>query len=302
MLHDLMRQRRPEGGRRNITSSERMNKDHSTFAGSFMYRCRRGLSLLACVGFLGACLHSIYRPRPGTDSVSSNSDILEPLQPLQPKVQVMATTESSITYQKVGEDPLVYAAVETATNEPLSVETWAQSMSQSERASTLAQDLTRLIRGTGYQGIFFETPGVSAHTAGQKQFRICIVDGPSVTKFASSHASSSAFQEHLDKCADPHVCSFPNLGGDAMLVVPQKQPGTKDPAYSHLAAFLREAPEEQIAQVWKKVASTYLQILQTRDETKPVWLSTEGTGVPWLHFRFDDRPKYYHYRPFANEV
>jgi hypothetical protein len=28
---------------------------------------------------------------------------------------------------------------------------------------------------------------------------------------------------------------------------------------------------------------------------KPVWLSTAGGAVSWLHVRLDDRPKYYHY-------
>jgi hypothetical protein len=31
---------------------------------------------------------------------------------------------------------------------------------------------------------------------------------------------------------------------------------------------------------------------------KPVWLSTAGAGVSWLHVRLDDRPKYYGYRPY----
>ncbi len=25
----------------------------------------------------------------------------------------------------------------------------------------------------------------------------------------------------------------------------------------------------------------------------PMWLSTAGAGVPWLHVRLEDRPKYY---------
>ena len=27
---------------------------------------------------------------------------------------------------------------------------------------------------------------------------------------------------------------------------------------------------------------------------QPTWLSTEGSGVPWLHVRLDSYPKYYH--------
>jgi hypothetical protein len=31
---------------------------------------------------------------------------------------------------------------------------------------------------------------------------------------------------------------------------------------------------------------------------RPVWLSTAGAGVPWLHLRLDDRPRYYGFAPF----
>ena len=33
--------------------------------------------------------------------------------------------------------------------------------------------------------------------------------------------------------------------------------------------------------------------------TRPTWLSTEGSGVPWLHVRLDSRPKYYHHAAYA---
>ena len=35
----------------------------------------------------------------------------------------------------------------------------------------------------------------------------------------------------------------------------------------------------------------------TRGEA-PTWVSTEGSGVAWLHARLDARPKYYHHAPY----
>ena len=35
--------------------------------------------------------------------------------------------------------------------------------------------------------------------------------------------------------------------------------------------------------------------LRRRVGVKPVWLSTAGAGVAWVHVRLDDRPKYYGY-------
>ena len=49
---------------------------------------------------------------------------------------------------------------------------------------------------------------------------------------------------------------------------------------------------------WKLVALQYMEALEER-HPGPVWLSTSGEGVAWLHFRLDSDPKYYQYRPFA---
>jgi hypothetical protein len=32
---------------------------------------------------------------------------------------------------------------------------------------------------------------------------------------------------------------------------------------------------------------------------QPIWLSTAGMGVAWLHIRLDERPKYYSHKPYA---
>ena len=60
-------------------------------------------------------------------------------------------------------------------------------------------------------------------------------------------------------------------------------------AYGHLAAFIRHAPEEQRDALWRRIGEAMAQ----RVGMKPVWLSTAGAGVSWLHVRLDDRPKYY---------
>ena len=60
-------------------------------------------------------------------------------------------------------------------------------------------------------------------------------------------------------------------------------------AYGHLAAFVRHAPEQQRHALWQAVGAAMTQ----RVGRKPVWLSTAGAGVAWLHIRLDNRPKYY---------
>jgi hypothetical protein len=83
-----------------------------------------------------------------------------------------------------------------------------------------------------------------------------------------------------------------NLGGDAILIVPC--PVAEPSAYGHLAAFVRLAPERQRQALWQSVGEA----MARRVGARPVWLSTAGAGVSWLHVRLDDRPKYYGYGPY----
>jgi len=47
---------------------------------------------------------------------------------------------------------------------------------------------------------------------------------------------------------------------------------------------------------WKLVGGA----MERRLGPRPVWLSTAGGGVAWLHVRLDDRPKYYGYAQYRN--
>jgi hypothetical protein len=50
--------------------------------------------------------------------------------------------------------------------------------------------------------------------------------------------------------------------------------------------------------LWRTVGKT----LQERIAEQPVWLSTAGGGVSWLHVRLDSRPKYYGYHPYKESA
>ena len=100
------------------------------------------------------------------------------------------------------------------------------------------------------------------------------------------------FANHFAGAPKDGVVQFHNLGRDAILVVPC--PAASDDAYGHLAAFVRHAPPEQQQALWRAVATAMFH----RVSETPVWLSTAGAGVPWLHIRLDDKPKYYGYDPY----
>ena len=86
--------------------------------------------------------------------------------------------------------------------------------------------------------------------------------------------------------------AFANHGHDATLIAPC--PRVSLSAYPHLAAFIREAPERQRHALWQGVGKA----LERRLDGRPLWLSTAGLGVYWLHLRLDSHPKYYSFQAY----
>ena len=87
-----------------------------------------------------------------------------------------------------------------------------------------------------------------------------IVDSPYL---ASLNPDPTAFAPHFDTAdAGADVVNFPNLGGDAFLVVPT--PRTPPTSYTHLAAFARSATAKQQHAFWRAVGSQVADRLSDR--------------------------------------
>jgi hypothetical protein len=65
-------------------------------------------------------------------------------------------------------------------------------------------------------------------------------------------------------------------------VVPAKE--TDAPCYGHLAAFMRDAPLQQVIALWKAVAAEAL-AKRASDTKSRQFISTSGFAVPWLHLQ-----------------
>ncbi len=91
------------------------------------------------------------------------------------------------------------------------------------------------------------------------------------------------------------MLAFANLGKDAVLIVPR--PLGPASVYGHLAAFVRKARDTQRHELWRVVGAE----TEARLGDSPVWLSTAGMGVSWLHVRLDSRPKYYGHAPYTRQ-
>lgn len=138
------------------------------------------------------------------------------------------------------------------------------------------------------QSYRWETPPVTKGTA-NRTFEFVLIDSPALVRPVDPTAFDNQFRAHK---SDSSVIAFSNLSGDAMMIVPR--PINDVAVYGHLASFMRGAPATQIDVLWKLVGET----LAKRLNDSPVWLSTAGMGVSWLHIRIDDCPKYYGYRPY----
>ncbi|WP_339732064.1 hypothetical protein [uncultured Gimesia sp.] len=144
-----------------------------------------------------------------------------------------------------------------------------------------------MLADSPFSAFRWETPPISTATV-NRPFEFVLIDSPGL----AGTPDEQTFAAHFRDVQETGIVVFPNLRADATLVVPCPQ--VVATAYGHLASFVRDAPQSQNRELWKAVGAA----MQQRISAKPVWLSTAGAGVSWLHIRLDDRPKYYHYQPY----
>lgn len=134
---------------------------------------------------------------------------------------------------------------------------------------------------------FWETPPISQSSC-DRAFEFVLIDSDSL---ADIKPDPRDFQEYFDS-ATGEVVTFPNLSKDALLVVPC--PIKNIPACTHIAAFVRDAPESQQHSLWQTVGQT----IEANLSEQPLWVSTSGLDVSWLHVRLDSQPKNYEFEPY----
>ena len=154
--------------------------------------------------------------------------------------------------------------------------------------SDFADFYTQLLAGSEFQAFFWELPALTLKNLDQPA-EFVLMDAPALSR---ALVDSSPFDDTFAAAGTESVVHFANLSGDALLVAPC--PIAAPATYAHLASFVRDAPASQILALWHCVARTFA---ETISET-PLWISTSGLGVIWLHIRLDRFPKYYTHRPY----
>ena len=151
--------------------------------------------------------------------------------------------------------------------------------------------LSRLLRESGLSSFLLEMPPVRSSTR-DSPVEFVLLPVPRMTGAPDRDVYNEYFAK--PKARSRGVVSFPNLGKDALMVVPVPPSDNSD--YKDLRSFLDNAPLEQQDAVWSELGSQVLRHVGER----PIWVSVAGGGIPWLHFRIDERPKYYRYAPYRN--
>lgn len=147
-----------------------------------------------------------------------------------------------------------------------------------------------VLAASTFDAFFFECPPVTKSTLSR------VYEHVTVRAHRFRGADPESFQTHFEQSV-AGATSFASLGGDSQLVSPCPR-STDHHRYGHIGAFTRGADLTQQIELWHLVATTMRQVLDMRGEAR-TWLSTEGSGVPWLHVRMDSRPKYYHHDAYA---
>eukprot|EP01052_Picozoa_sp_SAG31_P019708 SAG31_NODE_1449_length_8308_cov_2.319893_4_plen_518_part_00 len=162
-----------------------------------------------------------------------------------------------------------------------------------------------------YDMFFLELPPLCSSTR-QLPFEMCAV--------RAAPAQVARWNSRLDRETFPAVrfgrgshapVTFWSLGRRTWLVSPGDPGGEvgensvgqgihSDPiaACRCLASFVREARPEQQQKLWHRMG---LELQARSVEDRPTWVSTDGTGVHWLHLRLSYRPDHYKYEPYTHD-
>lgn len=144
------------------------------------------------------------------------------------------------------------------------------------------------LREVPFDAYCWECPPVTVETS-SRPFECVFISSPSLHRMPPDpEPFAEYFRPHLE------VVTFESLGKDALLVAPCPEGQGRN--FSHLASFVATASGARQSLLWSATAVA----LKDRISQWPIWLSTAGGGVAWLHVRLDTTPKYYRHAAYRH--
>ena len=169
--------------------------------------------------------------------------------------------------------------------------TWRDAITALRTSPDARRALTDILRADPADAFLFETRPTRRSQAARTPFEFVLLPAPPLARAAPD---PHAFAAHFRPGA--RAATFPNLSGSATLIAPSPAGLPTPGAGTHLAAFARQAPDAHLDALWQHTAAAVE--MWWLERADPVWLSTHGFGVFWLHIRLDRRPKYYRHAPY----
>jgi len=165
-------------------------------------------------------------------------------------------------------------------------------LSQLSTNDVLRQSFIDTLNASRFETFRYESPPLSSALK-DNDFEFILLDSPHLKGIK---AELHTFAEHFDlaKTKGQVYAKFLNLGGSSTLIAPT--PLNDEPAYrySSIGPFIKKSSlveeKNQVNEIMRQVAREGLSACEKSSKT---YISTEGSGVYWLHVRFDPRPKYY---------
>lgn len=143
-----------------------------------------------------------------------------------------------------------------------------------------------VLKSMPYQSYRWETPPLSLSSL-EQPFEFVVLNDPKIDRTPDP----IPFADFIGT-KERNAVFFENLGKDAHLIAPTDK--CTEANYCHLGSFTATTPLDQQLEIWKLIGIKGLELVSEA----PLWLSTAGGGVAWLHFRFDKSPKYYRHSEY----
>ena len=104
-------------------------------------------------------------------------------------------------------------------------------------------------------------------------------------------ADGAPFAARFEQAARGDSAVFRSPSG-AVLVAPRRKHGAGEyeARYAHLGAFLAGGEADEVDNLWRRVGQEAQKKIAASERW---WLSTEGSGVHWLHVRLENAPHYF---------
>jgi hypothetical protein len=116
-----------------------------------------------------------------------------------------------------------------------------------------------------------------------------MINAPVINAVSGAGTTGTTVDENM-------IAVFPNLSKTSVLVAPALIDEVTDRhAYSQISYFVRSADpaiKTQQRELWKSLGREIEYEIE-RDSERPLWVSTDGENVSYLHVRLDRTPKYF---------